>query len=124
MQKLFLAFTLIAILFACNKEDNVQPSSPASADREVPVQTGIPSTFTQKLLIEMLSSAHCATCPDAETKFRNIAAAHPDRVFGVSLHDADAMEIPLYSFIDSVFSIPYYASGMLNRTPFGGTLVL
>ncbi len=125
MKRIILSFTLIAILFVGCKKDNVEPTEvPINGNKTTNSQVVVPLTFTQKLLIEMFSSSHCATCPDAEMKFRNIAAAHPGRVFGVGIHDADAMETPLYSFMDSVFTVPYYASGMLNRTPFGGTLVL
>ncbi len=125
MKKILFTLSLVSILFvACKKEDTVQPSQLTTEERLAPLPIAVPSSFTQKMLIEMLSTVHCATCPDAEQKYRNIAAAHPDRVYGISIHNSDAMETPLYNFIDSVFTIPYYASGMLNRTPFGGTLVL
>ena len=126
MKKLFLSLSLVALFFGgCKKDANDQPANSATdVERGLPVSGATPTTFTQKLLIEMPSTAYCATCPDAEQKFRNFSAAHPGRLVGVSIHNSDAMETSLYNSIDSCFSIPYYASGMLNRTPFGGVLVL
>jgi len=125
VKKLLLALWFITLLFAACKKDNpIEPTYSDSEIRATQNQITMPSTFTQKMLIEMFSSVHCATCPDAEQKFKTISTAHPDRVYGISIHNSDAMEIPLYNFMDSVYSIPYYASGMLNRTAFGGTLVL
>ena len=123
-----ILFALVVIgLVSCNKEDDAISSTPSAATsdaREIPVVTAVPSTFTQKLLLEMYTTAGCATCPDAHNKFRIYAANNPDRVYGIGVHTSDAMTSPQFNVLDSLFSVTAYSSGSFNRLPFNNLAVL
>jgi Outer membrane protein Omp28 len=128
MKKYFLLFALIVIGFtSCTKEDDSISSAPAttaSEAREMPGVSSVPSTFTQKLLLEMYTTTGCATCPDAQYKCRTYAANNPDRVYGVSVHTYDAMASPQYGVLNNLFNITAYSSGSFNRLPFNNLVVL
>lgn len=127
IKKLIAPLALVLLLsVGCKKEMDLDPVHSSSIPEENSIASRIiaPATFTQKMLLEMYGTVYCGTCPDAEQKCRIISNNNPDRVYGVALHNSDAMEIPLYNYMDSIFDPPYYASGMLNRTPMSGVVVL
>ncbi len=128
MKRNLILFALAVFgLSSCNKEDDAISSTPSTATsdaRELPVVTAVPSTFTQKLLLEMYATTGCATCPDAENKCRIYAANNPDRVYGIGVHTGDAMTSPQFSVLDSLFSVTAYSSGSFNRLPFNNLVVL
>ncbi len=125
-KKLFVPVVAVILLItACRKENDSIPSTP-----EVNYESGVvngkvaPTVFTQKLLIEMFGTVHCGTCPDMEQKCRTKIANYPNRVYGYVAHNSDAMDFGMFDYLDSVYNVPTYSSGMLNRTPFGGKVVL
>lgn len=109
---------------ACNKEDDSYVAVTSDIERQTPYAENVPSTFTQKLLMEMYSTTGCATCPDAELKYRNYAAAHADRVYGVCVHNSDAMDHPQFDVLDNAFNVTAYSSGSFNRLPFNNEVVV
>ena len=125
--KILFSILIGFTLTSCQKEDNsMLPTQGLSEQRssQTQTQTVAPTTFKQKLLMEMYSTAGCATCPDAELKYRNYAAQYPDRVYGVCVHTSDAMSSPQYSFLNSLFNITVFSSGSFNRLPYNGNVVL
>jgi hypothetical protein len=118
-----LASALIACA-ACNKEDDSVASPAAAPERQTPYTEYVPSAYTQKLLLEMYSAAGCATCPDAEYKYRQYAAAHPDQIYGVCIHNGDAMDHPQFDVLNNEFNITAYSSGSFNRLPFNNEVVI
>lgn len=119
---------LMALLsVACKKENDVNPASSSPTQEENAFGSRLmttPSTFTQKLLIEMFSTVGCGTSPDMEQKCRAQIANHSNRVYGYVAHNSDAMDMGMYDYLDSVYNVTAYSSGMLNRTPYGGRLVM
>ena len=118
---------VLMLCAACKKENDVTPPA-ATQLQETTVSSNrlltTPGTFTQKLLIEMFGTVHCGTCPDMEQKCRAQMVKRPGIVFGYAAHSSDAMDFGLYAYLDSVYNVTTYASGMLNRTPYGGMLVM
>ncbi len=110
---------------ACQKDDEM-----VNTGNNMPVEATalskviVPSTFTQKLLMEMYSTVHCATCPDAEVKYDNYAAANVDKVYGVTVHTNDAMANAQFGFLDGLMNVTAYSSGSFNRLPFNGVAAL
>lgn len=130
IRKLIAPLALVLMLSsACKKENETIPSEMGAATESVQPEGSIgskiaPVTFTQKLLIEMFGTVHCGTCPDMEQKCRTQIKNHPNRVYGYVAHNSDAMDFGMFDYLDSVYNVPTYASGMLNRTPYNGTLVM
>lgn len=125
MNKCVKFFVLSLLLFsACTKES--EPGSDSNLSPKVNSSSPnlIPSSYTQKLLVELFSSAACPTCPDADNKFRNYMNAFPDRVYGASIHSADAMSINMFQTCDSMLDVTAFSSGSFNRLPFNGISVL
>jgi hypothetical protein len=128
-KNLLILMSFIALSFAaCQKEDDLATPTGTMALPEAPVysaaKTTVPATFTQKLLMEMYSTVHCATCPDAELKSDTYASLNPDRVYGVNVHTNDGMANAQFGFLDGLLNVITYSSGSFNRLPFNGVSVL
>ncbi|MEP7265864.1 MAG: Omp28-related outer membrane protein [Bacteroidota bacterium] len=124
MKKTLFLFALVVMgITSCKKEDDAVITS-SSEERQIPLVEYVPSAFTQKLLMEMYSTTGCATCPDAEQKYRVYAANHADKVYGVCIHNSDAMDHPQFDVLDNLFNINVYSSGSFNRLAFSNEVVL
>ncbi len=129
IKKLIAPLALVVLLSTACKKENEMEVSPVSTQMEETPASGsrlltTPATFTQKLLIEMFGTVGCGTCPDMEQKCRSQMSKHPNTIYGYHAHNSDAMDIGLYDYLDSIFNVTTYASGMLNRTVYGGRLVM
>ncbi len=121
---LYVLALIVAANTSCKKNDNENPSptTPADTTNNNNNNNGnnnstVPSSFTQKVLIEMFTSAAYGTCPDGLTKLESATAANPNKIIPVCIHDADGMSIPQTFNYTSTFGVSSYASGMTNRTP-------
>lgn len=114
----------VMFLSACTKD--ADPGSDSITTQKVSSSSAnvVPTSFTQKLLVEMFSSAGCATCPDASYKFRTYMNLYPDRVYGASIHNADAMSINMFQTCDSMLDVTAFSSGSFNRIPYNGISVI
>lgn len=119
---LYLAFAIL-FLSACQKNEPGTETLDGSKNSNV-LQEATPSTFTQKLLVEMYSSAVCATCPDAMQKFLNYESQYPGRVIGADIHTFDPMDVPMYDTLDNLLNITAFSSGSFNRLPYNGSAVI
>ncbi|MCS6992070.1 MAG: Omp28-related outer membrane protein [Chitinophagales bacterium] len=85
----------------------------------------VPSSFTQKVLIEEFTGEWCGYCPDGALKLEAAVEQHPGKVFGAAIHDGDPYEIPsLNSTFQTTFNVSGYPSGMVNRTPYNNEVCL
>ncbi|MBK8876645.1 MAG: Omp28-related outer membrane protein [Bacteroidia bacterium] len=114
----------LMILISCSKDDD-SPATPTPTPAP-PSSSGIGTptgTYTRKVLLEYHTAAWCGTCPDAFSKRDQVMNAFPGKVIPVEIHQSDGMQIPLFMTIDATFgSNP--ASGMVNRVPSLGTVLL
>ena len=125
MKKLILVLGLaVTTLVSCQKEEEMIPSAGVAGESAVMEKIVVPTTFRQKLLMEMYATTYCATCPDAELKQRQYAAMFPGRIFGVNIHTNDKMSNPQFGFLDNLLNINQYSSGSFNRLPFNGVSVV
>ncbi len=125
MKKTFLLTLAVAMaVSACQKGDEPapSPSTPNNPGNNGNVGT-VPSTFTQKVLLETFVGAWCNTCPDADVKRDQAVATNSNRIVSVSAHQTDGMSIALFSALYPTFS-QYSPSGMVNRTPSLGNVLL
>lgn len=118
MKQLSFAICLAVLaLTGCKKDD--------AGDSSTGTPTGggtssVPSTFTQKVLLETFTGAGQPQCPDGFVKLDNIVAANSAKAIPVYIHYSDAMEIAQYTTLQSTFAnglAPQFPSGMVNRTP-------
>jgi hypothetical protein len=129
-KKVLLLLSAVTVFLAsCQKEEElISPVSNTNDVTEVNgdplAKTTVPSTFTQKMLMEMFSTTGCATCPDAEYKYDKYALAYPDKVYGVNVHTNDAMAHSQFGFLDGLLNVTQYSSGSFNRIPVNGVTVL
>lgn len=119
-----IAFSALVIT-SCSKsgDENPEPAPVDSTNTNNNNNGTVPATFTQKVLLEEFTGSWCQTCPDADYKRDQVIAANPGKVIAVAVHETDAMEIPLIWELDGAFNtnIP---SGMINRTPSTGNVIL
>jgi hypothetical protein len=119
---LFIAATLS--IMACSKDDSTSPSSNSGNGGNI--NSTVPSTFTQKVLIETFTGASQPQCTDGFVKLDNILSANITKAIPVAIHYSDAMEINQYTTLQSAFSngsAPQFPSAMINRTSSLGMLI-
>lgn len=123
----FVLVLLLFVLASCSKSDDNTPEPVTPADTTNNNNNGsgiseVPSSFTQKVLLETFVGAWCSTCPDADYKRDQVVNSNPGRIIAATAHQSDGMAIPLYNTLYSTFTtnIP---SGMVNRTPSLGVVV-
>lgn len=119
---LFIAAALS--LVACSKDDSPSPSTNTGNGGSI-IST-VPSTFTQKVLIETFTGAGQPQCTDGFVKLDNILSANTTKAIPVAIHYADAMEINQYTTLQSTFAngtAPQFPSAMINRTSSLGMLI-
>jgi len=113
MKKLLVLLAACSIGIVSCKDDD-----PATVPTDTSVGA-VPATFTQKVLIEEFTGTWCGWCTDGAYRLENIVNANAGIAYGVSVHQGDVMEIPLYAVLDSVFNNNSFPAGMINRVPVG-----
>lgn len=110
-----------ALLFGgCKKDKDSDPVPPAGSNGV----GAVPSSFTQKAFLEEATGAWCGWCTDGAYKMEQIIAANSGKVIGASLHQGDAMEIPLYNALDAVFNNSSFPAGMVSRVAYNGSVFM
>ena len=128
MKKIILA-TLVALSFAsCKKSSDETPAPSTTPTDTTTNNTGaigaVPSSFTQKVLVEMFTSASFGACPDGLTKLDQTVASNSEKIIPTCIHDADGMQLPQTFTYTTTFGVSAYPSGMVNRTPSLGNVML
>ena len=112
-----MLFALAITMVACSKDEGTD--SPADTGNNNGIGT-VPSTFTQKVLLEIFTGAGQSQSTDGFVKLNNIISANSTKAIPVHVHFSDAMEIAQYTSLSTAFSngnpmtIP---SAMINRIP-------
>lgn len=70
------------------------------------------------VVLEEFTGAWCGWCPDGGVIMEDLILQYPNNVFGISVHDGDAMEYA--EGIRSEFSVSAYPNGMVDRKVFDG----
>jgi len=115
MKNLIYVLTLLVTFTACNKGDDPSPK-PASTGNGL---SQVPTTFSQKVLIETFTGAGQAQCTDGFVKLDNITSTNSTKSIPVCIHFGDGMEIAQYTTLTNAFSNGNpmtFPSAMLNRT--------
>ena len=80
----------------------------------------VPSTFSQKVLVEEYTGEWCGYCPDGALKIEELEGLHPDVVYGAAVHDNDPYAlVPFSTNLESTFNVTGFPSGTVNRIPQG-----
>ncbi len=127
---LFYLLVYCITVSSCSKSDSSQTAT-------LPEDTGgntnttnvgaVPASFTQKVLLELFTGAGQPQCTDGTARMNDILNANPTTAIAACIHYSDAMEIPLYSTIESTFNNstpPAFPSAMVNRIPSTGITIL
>lgn len=117
MKQISLLICLTLLAFASCKKDD---STNSSTGNPTGGTSSVPTTFTQKVLLETFTGAGQPQCPDGFVKLDNIVAANSIKAIPVYIHYSDAMEISQYTSLQTTFAngmAPQFPSGMINRTP-------
>ena len=83
---------------------------------ELPVGA-VPQTFTKKTILEEFTGEWCGYCPDGASIMESIGTSHPDKFYGVAVHQGDFMEnASFFSFMDTYYGgISSFPSGSVAR---------
>lgn len=117
---LFLAVSLFA---GCTKNDIPEIADPANK----PDISAVPTSFSQKMLLEEFTSSLCGQCPKAHLLRDSLLLTYPNRFYSVAIHIADMMvdsgitsSVTGRNEIDSLFNPSgVYPSGLINRQESG-----
>jgi hypothetical protein len=127
MRTSLLTLLALTLFFSC-KKDSEEIEAPAPAANNTPTQvTTVPSSFTQKVMMEIFTGAGQPQCTDGFVKEKEITDAYSSQVIPVRIHYSDAMEIGYYTALESTFSNgvpPTFPSAMINRTASLGMAIL
>lgn len=127
MKKSIIALLTISALFtSCKKssDDTADPIDNSTPNNSV---STVPSTFTQKVLLEIFTGAGQSQCTDGFVKEKSIIDGYSSTAIPVRIHYSDAMEIPYYTSMESTFNSgvpPTFPSAMINRTSSLGMVIL
>ncbi len=131
--KMLLALPIIMALASCTKtEETMAPGSDGTGQRVTSTSNNngnigpVPSSFTQKVLIESFTSASNPNGPENDLKIRNAISTWPTQVIATSFHVQDAMDgTPTHEVLSLVNggSIPTLPGVMQNRLIYGGKLI-
>jgi len=125
MIRKLLMLSLITAFASCSKDDTTSPTSTGSGSSGS-INSTVPSTFTQKVLIETFTGAGQPQCTDGFVKLDNILSANTTKAIPVAIHYSDAMEINQYTTLQTNFAngqAPQFPSAMINRTASLGMLI-
>ena len=89
----------------------------------VPTIGDVPTTFSQKALVEEFTGEWCGYCPDGALSLRDVEADHPGKAIGASIHDNDPFSMASGMNLETIFDVASlgWPSGMVNRVAQGGT---
>jgi hypothetical protein len=84
----------------------------------------VPSTFSQKVLIEEFTGEWCGWCPDGALKVEDAENAHPGFVYGVAVHNGDPYTISLDGILETTLDNQYgFPGASVNRQPYNSMAV-
>ncbi|MCX7862397.1 MAG: Omp28 family outer membrane lipoprotein [Bacteroidales bacterium] len=115
------------VLFGCDKID-----PPFKQQTQNPTDT---NTYFQKVLIEDFTGHRCGNCPRAHEKLNELKSLYGNKIIGMAIHSGFfAMPLPPNypadyrtsegDEITNSFGVTQYPSGMVNRKPYNGNLLL
>ncbi len=126
MKKLFIIYSLIVVSFlSCKKDDSSTTITPDNGNGGN--TSTVPTTFSQKVLLEEFTGASQAQCPDGFVKMDNILAANPNTSIPVEIHYSDAMELNQYTTLYTTFNNgngAMFPSALINRIASLSTVIL
>lgn len=124
MKKLMMICCVAMMFASCSKDEGTD--TPANNNTGNGPGT-VPTSFTQKVLLEVFTGAGQAQSTDGFVKLDAILTANPSKAIPVHVHFADGMEIAQYTSLSTTFSngnpmtIP---SALINRLPSLSTVIL
>jgi len=125
---LFVLWACSIVLSSCSKSGSTETATPVGNQNSNTTNvSAVPSTFTQKVLLEILTGAGQPQCTDGTSKMNDLVNANPTTAITACIHYSDAMEIPLYTLLESTFSNgmpPSFPTAMVNRIPSTGITIL
>lgn len=124
MKKLLYLSVLFSALMSCKKSgsDETTPTEPSGNNNGA--VSAVPSSFTQKVLLEFFTSANFGVCPSGMVKADQAVNSNSARVYSSYIHDADGMTLTQINNYISTYGVSSYPSGMVNRTPSLGNVML
>jgi len=119
MKKLSYLLLFVVIAFSsCSKKDG-STELPQPSDNAI--IGAVPSTFSQKVLIEEFTGAWCGYCPWGSYYFDKLDSTYPGKVIGTAIHVGDIMEAQELvvggstNVLDQMFNQYGYPGGIVNR---------
>ncbi len=76
----------------------------------------IPSTFTQKVVLEENTGEWCGWCPEGAKIMEDAIAANPGKVIGIAVHDGDPMTVADYNSWHKTYTgVTGFPNGNVSR---------
>lgn len=122
-QLLIIVLTFILIAFNNCSKDESTPSTPTP----VPSIGAVPSTFTQKVMVEENTGAWCGWCVLGADAIRIADETFPGRINAVALHGGSATEpmyIPAFDAFSAFYGVNTVPHYQLQRASAGGFIPL
>ena len=127
MKKHLLVMIYCATLISCSKDNSYDTTAITETPGNTSNISPVPNTFTQKVLLEIFTGAGQPQSTDGTARMNDLINANSNQAIPLCIHYSDAMEIPVYSFLETTFcnSVPpAFPSAMINRIPSTGIVTL
>jgi hypothetical protein len=121
MKKFTLLAGILAIAIVSCKKSNDEDSSSGNNN---PPPIVIPTSFTQKVLLEEFTGAWCGYCTRGAAESDKIDTLQDGKFIAVAVHVSDVMEIAHGNSLDSLWNDYGYPGGMINRIKNGTSATL
>ncbi len=131
----FIIVFLSYLLFSCDKiEGPYMVHEIIDASCDTPQFPSLGNTY-KKLLLEEFTGHTCVNCPEGHQKASQLIDKYQDSIVVVAIHAGVFAQPELPDFpadyrtaegteMNDAFGVQGYPSGMVNRLPFGGSIVM
>lgn len=112
----------VAVLIGsgCKKSETTSPTN--TPDDPLAEVGAVPTSFTQKVVLEKFTGEWCVNCPSGAAYLKAVMDAHPNTAYGVEVHQNDWLELTQLTTLEThLGGVAGYPRAAINRVPAQGT---
>ena len=127
---LFIILASCVAMSSCKKSiTDVSPTTTTPTQTPItppPAISAVPSSFTQKVLIEEFTASWCGYCPNGITAINAAETAYPNRINAIAIHDdaypsSEPMGIAAANTLEAFWQMSGIPASTVNRIADAGS---